>query len=68
MMCASAADEIGALGIATDVRDSAAVDAALARTEVELGPVTILVNNAWRRLLVGDPRHHRERLERAVQV
>jgi len=44
--CASAADEIGALGIPTDVRDSAAVDAALARTEAELGPVTILVNNA----------------------
>jgi 3-oxoacyl-[acyl-carrier protein] reductase len=44
--CASAAEEIGALGIPTDVRDSAAVDAALARTEAELGPVTILVNNA----------------------
>ena len=44
--CASAADEIGALGIPTDVRDSASVDAALARTTAELGPVTILVNNA----------------------
>lgn len=44
--CASAADEIGALGIHTDVRDSAAVDAALAQTTAELGPVTILVNNA----------------------
>jgi len=44
--CASAAGEIGALGIPTDVRDSAAVDAALAHTEAELGPVTILVNNA----------------------
>src|SRR5271169_5858553 len=44
--CASAADEIGALGIPTDVRDSAAVDAALAQTAAELGPVTILVNNA----------------------
>jgi 3-oxoacyl-[acyl-carrier protein] reductase len=44
--CAAAAAEIGALGIPTDVRDSAAVDAALARTEAELGPVTILVNNA----------------------
>ena len=44
--CASAADEIGALGIPTDVRDSAAVDAALAQTTAELGPVTILVNNA----------------------
>ena len=44
--CASAADEIGALGIPTDVRDSAAVDAALAQTTAELGPITILVNNA----------------------
>ncbi|MBW0017426.1 MAG: SDR family oxidoreductase [Mycobacterium sp.] len=44
--CAAAADEIGALGIPTDVRDSAAVDAALAQTAAELGPVTILVNNA----------------------
>ncbi len=44
--CAAAADEIGALGIPTDVRDSAAVDAALAQTVAELGPVTILVNNA----------------------
>src|SRR6201996_3118711 len=44
--CAAAAAEIGALGIPTDVRDSAAVDAALAQTTAELGPVTILVNNA----------------------
>ena len=53
--CASAADEIGALGIHTDVRDSAAVDAALAQTTAELGPVTILVNNAggvfWSKIL-----------------
>lgn len=44
--CASAAGEIGALGITVDVRDAAAVDAALARTSAELGTVTILVNNA----------------------
>lgn len=44
--CASAAETIGALGIPTDVRDSAQVDAALARTVDELGAVTILVNNA----------------------
>ena len=44
--CAAAADEIGALGIPTDVRDSAAVDAALAQTVKELGTVSILVNNA----------------------
>jgi len=44
--CAAAADAIGALGITTDVRDSAAVDDALARTTAQLGQVTILVNNA----------------------
>jgi 3-oxoacyl-[acyl-carrier protein] reductase len=44
--CAAAAAEIGALGITVDVRDSAAVDAALAQTSAELGTVTILVNNA----------------------
>jgi len=43
---ASAADEVGGLGIPTDVRQSEEVDAALARTTAELGPVTILVNNA----------------------
>jgi 3-oxoacyl-[acyl-carrier protein] reductase len=44
--CACAAEAIGALGIVTDVRDSEQVNAALAQTAVELGPVTILVNNA----------------------
>lgn len=44
--CAAAAESIGALGIPTDVRDSAQVDAALARTVAELGTVTILINNA----------------------
>jgi 3-oxoacyl-[acyl-carrier protein] reductase len=44
--CAAAATEVGALGIAIDVRESAAVDAALAQTTAELGPVTILINNA----------------------
>lgn len=44
--CAAAATETGALGITTDVRDAAQVDAALAKTVAELGPVTILVNNA----------------------
>lgn len=43
---ASAAEEIGGLGITTDVRDAAAVDEALARTTSDLGPVRILVNNA----------------------
>ena len=36
----------GALGIVTGVRDSEQADAALKRTTAELGPVTILVNNA----------------------
>ena len=44
--CESAAGAIGALGIETDVRDSEQVDAALQRTVENLGPVTILVNNA----------------------
>lgn len=44
--CEATAAQIGALGLATDVRDSDAVDAALARTTEELGPVSILVNNA----------------------
>jgi len=44
--CARAAETIGALGITTDVRDSAQVDAALGRTTAQLGTPTILVNNA----------------------
>jgi 3-oxoacyl-[acyl-carrier protein] reductase len=43
---AAAADEVGGLGLHTDVRDSDQVDDALARTVSELGPVNILVNNA----------------------
>jgi 3-oxoacyl-[acyl-carrier protein] reductase len=34
------------IAVAADVADSAAVEAMVARTEAELGPVTILVNNA----------------------
>ncbi|CPR11412.1 oxidoreductase, short chain dehydrogenase/reductase [Mycobacterium bohemicum DSM 44277] len=44
--CARAAETIGSLGIPTDVRDGAQVDAALERTTAELGTPTILVNNA----------------------
>jgi len=44
--CASAAAEIGGLGITTDVREGAEVDAAFTQTTAELGPVTILINNA----------------------
>jgi 3-oxoacyl-[acyl-carrier protein] reductase len=43
---AAAAEEVGGLGIPTDVRESGEVDDALARTTAELGPVSILVNNA----------------------
>jgi 3-oxoacyl-[acyl-carrier protein] reductase len=42
----AAGAEVGGLGLTVDVRESAEVDAALARTTTELGPVTILVNNA----------------------
>ena len=44
--CQESAEAIGALGILADVRETESVDAALARTAAELGPVTILVNNA----------------------
>ena len=43
---ASAAEEVGGLAIPTDVRASGEVDEALATTIAELGPVSILVNNA----------------------
>ncbi len=43
---AAAAEEVGGLGIHTDVRQSDQVDDALAQTTAELGPVSILVNNA----------------------
>ena len=35
-----------AIAVAADVAEMAAVEAVVARTEAELGPVTILVNNA----------------------
>ena len=44
--CAATAADLGLLGLVTDVRDGDGVDAALARTTAELGPVSILVNNA----------------------
>lgn len=44
--CAATAAELGVLGIVADVRDGTAVDAALRQTAEELGPVSILVNNA----------------------
>jgi NAD(P)-dependent dehydrogenase (short-subunit alcohol dehydrogenase family) len=44
--CEAAANEIGALAITADVRDSAQVDTALAETVEKLGTPSILVNNA----------------------
>ena len=44
--CRSTAQQVGALGIVTDVRDPEQVDAALQHTVAELGEVSILVNNA----------------------
>lgn len=44
--CTESSSTIGALGIVADVRDSGQVADALDRTASELGPVTILVNNA----------------------
>lgn len=44
--CAAAATEVDGLGIVTDVREPAQVDAALAQTLAELGTPSILVNNA----------------------
>lgn len=44
--CVAAAAELDGLGIRTDVREPDQVDAALARTVDELGPVSTLVNNA----------------------
>jgi 3-oxoacyl-[acyl-carrier protein] reductase len=44
--CAAASADIGALGIATDVRDTDSVDTALQRTIAELGTPSILINNA----------------------
>lgn len=43
--CAATAESLGVLGLTTDVRDTEQVDA-LDRTVGELGPVSILVNNA----------------------
>ena len=43
---AQAAEEVNGLGIPTDVRQSAQIDDALARTIAEVGHVGILVNNA----------------------
>src|SRR5207248_508235 len=57
-----------AIAVAADVADSAAVEAMVAHTEAELGPVTVLVNNAgvsWRGTLDD---YDREQVARMRQV
>src|SRR5262252_6137361 len=57
-----------AIAVGADVADSAAVEAIVARTEAELGPVTILVNNAgvaWQGTL---DTYDREQVARMRQV
>jgi NAD(P)-dependent dehydrogenase (short-subunit alcohol dehydrogenase family) len=57
-----------AIAAAADVADSAAVEAMVARTEAELGPVTILVNNAgvaWQGTL---DTYEQEQVERMRRV
>src|SRR6266852_5055414 len=57
-----------AITVAADVADPAAVEAMVARTEAELGPVTILVNNAgvaWQGTL---DTYDREQVARMRQV
>src|SRR5438034_6615008 len=57
-----------AIAVAADVADSAAVEAMVAHTETELGPVTILVNNAgvaWQGTL---DTYDREQVARMRQV
>jgi 3-oxoacyl-[acyl-carrier protein] reductase len=57
-----------AIAVAADVADSAAVEAMIAHTEAELGPVTILVNNAgvsWQGTL---DTYDREQVARMHQV
>jgi NAD(P)-dependent dehydrogenase (short-subunit alcohol dehydrogenase family) len=57
-----------AIAVAADVADVALVEAMVARTEAELGPVTILVNNAgvaWRGTL---DTYDREQVARMRQV
>src|SRR5262249_58247952 len=57
-----------AIAVAADVAQPAPVEAMVARTEAELGPVTILVNNAgvaWQGTL---DTYHREQVARMRQV
>ena len=65
---AASSRTLGAIAVAADVADSAAVETMVARTEAELGPVTILVNNAgvaWQGTL---DTYDREQVARMRQV
>ncbi len=61
-VCRGGREEVGGLSIPTDVRESGEVDRALEQTVAELGPVSILVNNAGRCLLLAPARDVGERL------
>ena len=68
LLAAIAAAGGRAIAVAADVAEVAAVEAMVARTEAELGPVTILVNNAgvaWRGTL---DTYDREQVARMRQV
>jgi 3-oxoacyl-[acyl-carrier protein] reductase len=60
----------GALAVKVDVSDSAAVDAAVAHVEAELGPIDVFVNNAGavsrEHLARIDPRQEAQRAEAAA--
>ncbi len=57
-----------AIAVAADVSDDAAVEAMMDRVNAELGPVTILVNNAGVSYPATLDSYDRERLERMRQV
>jgi 3-oxoacyl-[acyl-carrier protein] reductase len=57
-----------AIAVGADVSDAAAVEAMVHRTEAELGPVTILVNNAGVAYQATLDTYDRDRFERMRQV
>jgi NAD(P)-dependent dehydrogenase (short-subunit alcohol dehydrogenase family) len=65
-LCAPEVD--GVLGVAADVTDAAAVDAAFARAEAELGPVELLVLNAGIFIVESLATTTREQWQRTLDV
>jgi short-subunit dehydrogenase len=59
---------VSALGIACDVSDAEAVDAAADRAEAELGPITVWVNNAMTTLVGRFTRMEVKDIERVIAV